>query len=135
MIKKIKQVTIKDDPIWPELDLSWRIRKGREVYGLFNNKLNAVVCIAKMLYVPRDIYDLRETIGSGNILVPYTLWSYKKGSGSKLVRELLKEAKKQKARRLVTLSPLTEMARNFHLKNGAKEIRTNKRSRNFEYEL
>ena len=27
--------------------------------------------------------------------------------------------------RLVTLSPLTEMARNFHLKNGAEEVSVN----------
>ena len=37
--------------------------------------------------------------------------------------------------RLVTLSPLTKMARNFHLKNGAKEIQVNDDTQNFEYNI
>ena len=37
--------------------------------------------------------------------------------------------------RLVTLSPLTEMARNFHLHNGAEEIKVNEETQNFEYKL
>ena len=37
--------------------------------------------------------------------------------------------------RLVTLSPLTEMARNFHTKNGAKELQVNEESQNFEYDI
>jgi hypothetical protein len=37
--------------------------------------------------------------------------------------------------RLVTLSPLTDMARNFHLKNGAKELQVNSTTQNFEYDI
>ena len=37
--------------------------------------------------------------------------------------------------RLVTLSPLTDMARNFHLRNGAIELQVNKETQNFEYEI
>ena len=37
------------------------------------------------------------------------------------------------AKRVVTLSPLTDMARRFHLKNGAKEIATGLVAANFEY--
>ena len=37
--------------------------------------------------------------------------------------------------RLVTLSPLTDMARNFHLKNGAKELQVNETTQNFEYDI
>ena len=36
--------------------------------------------------------------------------------------------------RLITLSPLTDMARKFHLKNGAKEVQVNLTTQNFEYE-
>jgi hypothetical protein len=35
--------------------------------------------------------------------------------------------------RLVTLSPLTEMAEKFHLRNGAKLIQKNETTQNFEY--
>ena len=37
--------------------------------------------------------------------------------------------------RLVTLSPLTAIARNFHIKNGAKELQVNKETQNFEYDI
>ena len=37
--------------------------------------------------------------------------------------------------RLVTLSPLTDMARNFHIKNGAKELQVNETPQNFEYDI
>jgi len=33
------------------------------------------------------------------------------------------------------LSPLTEMARNFHLRNGAIEVQVNEETQNFEYKL
>ena len=35
--------------------------------------------------------------------------------------------------RLVTLSPLTEMATKFHLRNGAKLLHINETTQNFEY--
>ena len=37
--------------------------------------------------------------------------------------------------RLITLSPLTEMARNFHLNNGAIELQANQDTQNFEYKI
>jgi hypothetical protein len=37
--------------------------------------------------------------------------------------------------RLITLSPLTDMARKFHLKNGAKEVQVNLTTQNFEYDI
>ena len=37
--------------------------------------------------------------------------------------------------RLITLSPLTDMAKRFHLKNGAVLLNHNETSYNFEYEL
>ena len=37
--------------------------------------------------------------------------------------------------RLITLSPLTDMARKFHLKNGAKEVQVNLTTQNFEYDV
>ena len=37
--------------------------------------------------------------------------------------------------RLVTLSPLTDMARKFHLRNGAVELQVNETTQNFEYKV
>ena len=35
--------------------------------------------------------------------------------------------------RIITMSPKTEMARNFHYKNGARLLQTNEETVNYEY--
>ena len=48
--------------------------------------------------------------------------------------DLIKKIKKSNhLNRLVTLSPLTEMATKFHLRNGAKLLQVNESTQNFEY--
>mgnify|MGYP001482090196 FL=1 len=60
----------------------------------------------------------------------------KKGGGKLIVKEVYKMIKKSNhLNRLVTLSPLTEMARKFHLRNGATELQVNKETQNFEYKV
>ena len=72
----------------------------------------------------------------GDIAIAYTVWARKKGGGKAIVNEVYKMIKKTShLNRLVTLSPLTDMARNFHLKNGAKELQVNETSQNFEYDI
>ena len=72
----------------------------------------------------------------GKIAIAYTVWSKKKGGGKLIVKEVFKLIKKSNhLNRLVTLSPLTEMARKFHLKNGAVEVQVNEDTQNFEYKL
>ena len=72
----------------------------------------------------------------GKIAIAYTIWSKKKGGGKLIVKEVFKEIKKSNyLNRLVTLSPLTKMARNFHLHNGAFELQVNEKTQNFEYKI
>jgi hypothetical protein len=71
----------------------------------------------------------------GDILIAYTVWSYKKGAGRKIINQLRDSAIDEKCTRLVTLSPKTEMAERFHISNGAKCISRNESSNNFEYDL
>ena len=72
----------------------------------------------------------------GRIAIAYTVWSRKRGGGQKIVEEVYKMIKKSNhLTRLVTLSPMTEMARKFHIRNGAKELRINKDTVNFEYDM
>ena len=72
----------------------------------------------------------------GQIAVAYTVWSKKRGGGKLIVKEVFKMIKKSNhLNRLITLSPLTEMARNFHLNNGAIELQVNEKTQNFEYEI
>ena len=70
----------------------------------------------------------------GKIAIAYTVWSKKKGGGKLIVKEVYKKIKKTNhLNRLVTLSPLTEMAKKFHLRNKAKLFRVNETTQNFEY--
>ena len=72
----------------------------------------------------------------GQIAIAYTVWSKKKGGGKLIVKEVFKKIKKSNhLNRLVTLSPLTEMATKFHSKNGAKLLQVNETTQNFEYEI
>ena len=66
----------------------------------------------------------------------HILFGQKKGGGKLIVKEVYKMIKKSNhLNRLVTLSPLTEMARRFHLRNGAIELQVNKDTQNFEYKV
>ena len=72
----------------------------------------------------------------GKIAVAYTVWSKKKGGGKLIVKEVYKKIKKSNhLSRLVTLSPLTEMAAKFHSRNGAKLLQINETTQNFEYKI
>ena len=72
----------------------------------------------------------------GQIAIAYTVWSKKKGGGKLIVKEVFKKIKNSNhLNRLVTLSPLTEMAYKFHTRNKAKLIRVNETTQNFEYEV
>ena len=58
----------------------------------------------------------------------------KRGGGKLIVKEVFKKIKNSNhLDRLVTLSPLTEMATKFHSNNGAKLLQVNETTQNFEY--
>ncbi len=125
------------DPVRPELNVKFKTAAGRTVYGLKTStgEYVAFCCVARTIDVPKDIMELSEmTSGIGTILVPYTVWSLRRGAGKTIIKKLLSSVREHSlATRVVTLSPTTDMARRFHLKNGAEEISTNIASANFEY--
>ncbi len=144
---ELDEIDPSEDPVRPELDNWFRQQYGRKIYGLKDkNEIVAVMCFAFTNHVPADIKELDEFSKDaftqaihragqqGSIAIAYTVWSKKKGGGKKIVREVYKMIKKSShLNRLVTLSPMTDMARKFHLRNGAKELRVNKTTVNFEY--
>ena len=72
----------------------------------------------------------------GKVAIAYTVWSNKRGGGKLIVKEVFKKIKKSNhLNRLVTLSPLTEMASKFHTRNGAKLVQVNETTQNFEYKV
>ena len=119
------------------------------MFGLYYGKdLMAVMCFPYTNEVPKTLYELDKLsevahlesvhrVGQqGKIAVAYTVWSPKKGGGRMIVNEVHKMIKDSShLTRLVTLSPLTQMAEKFHLRNGAKLLQKNLWSQNFEYSL
>jgi len=138
-----------EDPVRPELDNKFRTGYGRKIYGVqYQGEIHAVMCFAYTNIIPRSVDELeklstdaflqsamRDQKG-GQIAVAYTVWSKKKGGGKLIVKEVFKKIKKSNhLNRLVTLSPLTEMATSFHERNGAKLVQVNKETQNFEYKI
>ena len=146
---EMKYCSYQDDPVWPKLDNKFRTSLGRKIFGLNDGKnIIAVMCFAFTHEIPKDIKELdlmsKDAFNQathragiqGHIAIAYTIWSTKKGGGKRVVQEVFKMIKKSNhLNRLVTLSPLTQMARDFHLRNGAIELRVNPTSHNFEYTI
>lgn len=129
---------IKDDPVRPHIPPAIRISGGREVYVLqddFNGEVQAVICVAYCTDVPKDEIELSSfSHENGHIAVFYTVWSYTKGAGRDILFAVVEKLKRSsKITRYVTLSPKTEMARKFHLANGAIVLSDNLESVNYEY--
>ena len=117
---------IKDDPVRPEIPLSDRVNSNSRIYMLKDgDQTLAVTCVKFLETIPSAVDDLVMLIGSATTAVFYTIWSYTAGSGRELIVEAQKsiESEFPEIQTYVTLSPKTEMARRFHLKNGAKELR------------
>ena len=146
---ELKECDISKDPVRPELDNDFRTSYGRKIYGVkYKDEIHAVMCFAFTNKIPKTVKELdllskdaflqsaQRSQKIGKIAIAYTVWSTKKGGGKLIVKEVFKVIKKSNhLNRLVTLSPLTEMARNFHLRNGAIELQVNETTQNFEYKV
>ena len=144
---ELNECDTSEDPIRPELDNNFRSSYGRKIFGVkYKNEIHAVMCFAYTNEIPKTVKELDKFSHDaflqsamrdqkvGKIAIAYTVWSKKKGGGKLIVKEVFKKIKKSNhLNRLVTLSPLTEMATNFHSKNGAKLLRINETTQNFEY--
>ncbi|MDC0569649.1 hypothetical protein OAO17_01805 [Candidatus Pelagibacter sp.] len=146
---ELKSCNTKDDPVRPELDVVFRRSYGRKIYGVkYKKEIYAIMCFGFTNEVPKTVKELdlmtrdaylksaQRDQNIGKIAIAYTVWSKKRGGGKLIVKEVFKMIKKSNhLNRLITLSPLTEMARNFHLNNGALELQVNEETQNFEYKV
>ena len=146
---ELKKCNTNEDPVRPELDNDFRTGYGRKIYGVkYKGEIHAVMCFAYTNKVPTSVDELEKLSTDaflqsamrdqniGQIAIAYTVWSTKKGGGKLIVKEVFKKIKKSNhLNRLVTLPPLTEMATNFHLRNGAKLLQVNETTQNFEYKV
>ncbi len=146
---ELKKCNTEEDPVRPELDNKFRTGFGRKIFGVeYQGEIHAVMCFAYTNKIPKSVEELemlstdaflqtamRDQSG-GQIAIAYTVWSKKKGGGKLIVKEVFKKIKKSNhLNRLVTLSPLTEMATKFHTRNGAKLVQINETTQNFEYKV
>ena len=146
---ELKECNIEEDPVRPELDNNFRTGYGRKIYGVeYLGEIHAVMCFAYTNKIPKSVDELEKLStdaflqsamrdqSGGQIAIAYTVWSKKKGGGKLIVKEVFKKIKKSNhLNRLVTLSPLTDMATKFHTRNGAKLIQINEKTQNFEYKV
>jgi len=137
---ELNEINPEDDPVRPELDNKFRTSNGRKIFGLkYNNEIEGVVCIAFTNELPATVKELdlmSVNEKDSQIAIAYTLWSLKKGAGKKIMKELLKYMKEHNnIDSIMTLSPLTPIATHYHIRNGAKLIKINPTTQNFEYKV
>jgi len=146
---ELKECNTAEDPVRPELDNVFRRSYGRKIYGVkYMGEIHAVMCFAYTNEIPKNVDELdkfshdaflqsaQRDQNVGKIAVAYTVWSKKKGGGKLIVKEVFKKIKESNhLNRLVTLSPLTDMAHKFHSRNKAKLIQVNETTQNFEYQV
>jgi hypothetical protein len=130
------ETLIKDDPVRPEIPVTQRVNANSRIYVLKDgDKTQAVTCVKFLNDIPAAVDDLVDLVETATTAVFYTIWSYTAGAGRDLIREAQKsiEAEFPGIETYVTLSPKTEMARRFHLKNGAGVYRENPDTVNYIY--
>ena len=145
---ELNSCNVDEDPVRPELDVKFRTSYGRKIFGVkYKKEICAIMCFGYTNEIPKNVKELdlmtkdahlQSTLRDknvGKIAIAYTVWSKKKGRQINS-KEVFKKIKRSNhLNRLVTLSPLTDMARNFHLRNGAIELQINEESQNFEYKI
>lgn len=141
MLKIINNVSdplleyIKDDPVRPELSTEFRVSKFKFVGALVEESPQAIVCVSLHDFIPETVADLSKDTSEPTSAIFYTIWSYSPGAARDLLLATVKEIQNTypNVTRFVTLSPKTEIAKRFHLKNGAEVFRENIDTINYEY--
>ena len=128
---------IKDDPVRPEIPVAWRVSDNKKIFTIVDeqHKPQAIVCVAFCETIPTRVEDLFVESKLPTNAIFYTIWSYNAGAGRSLIQQAQKYIREtfENVTRFVTLSPPTEMARKFHLRNGAVVLKENETTVNYEY--
>ena len=143
MLHLIKEITdsffnlISEDPVRPNIPHMDRVGSNKDIFVLRDeeNKVKAITCVSYQSTIPDSESGLFEFTDTPNVAIFYTIWSYAPGAGRTLIFDAVDYIKKNNKdiKRFVTLSPKTEMAKRFHLKNGAIVYRENSETVNYEY--
>ena len=133
---------IKDDPVRPDIPIEFRVSSSCQVFVLLADDEyalpQAVVCVAYKSSVPRDVVALAAIdLDTATVAVFYTIWSYAPGAGRRLIVAAQNNIRSTRCeiKTFVTLSPPTDMARVFHLRNGAGVLSVNPDTVNYIYTI
>lgn len=139
---------LKDDPVRPHIPKLVRYTKNRHTLYLVDDspkvmaskRIKAIVCVSLNNVLAKDeedLYSYSDIEKENTFAHLYTIWSYGKGAGRDLALGAIEYIKSNypQVKRVLTLSPKTEMARKFHIKNGAIELQENENTINFEYKV
>jgi len=144
MLHLIKTLTDKffellsEDPVRPNIPHVDRVGENKDifVYRDETDSVKAITCVSYQSSIPTKESELFEQTNEADTAVFYTIWSYAPGAGRKLIFDAVSHIKEnnEQIKRFVTLSPKTELAKRFHLKNGAIVYRENDETVNYEYQ-
>ena len=133
---ELKEIIL-DDPVRPSILAEKRVGHNKDIFYCRGDdgKISASTRVSYNDFVPSTEQELFILTDNPTIAVFYTIWSYAPGMGRKLLNTVLSNLleEKQNLQRFVTLSPKTEMARKFHIKNGAFMLQENAHTINYEY--
>lgn len=124
-----------EDPVRPDIPLEERLESGKEMIMLMEGSTPlAIVCVSYQNTIPTTETELVAS-ETGTIAVFYTIWSYASGAGKCLLLEAKTWIKNNRPHvtRFITLSPQTDVAKKFHISNGAVILAENSESVNYEY--
>jgi hypothetical protein len=127
---------LRDDPVRPHIPLEQRLGSNRIIFAeTEQDQVQAVTCVSLIDAVPAAETDLFAETTSPTVAVFYTIWSYNRGAARQLIFEAVEYLKQthQNINRFITLSPKTDMAYQFHTRNGAVVLRENLETVNYEY--
>ena len=122
-----------EDPVRPTVPMTWRHEHAIWAW-MQDDQRAATVCVAWLDSVP-DSENNMLILPRGFKAVAYTIWSTQPGAGRELILALQKEIQQNPlCEGMYTLSPTTEMARKFHINNGARVYRINEDTVNYQYQ-
>jgi len=149
---------IKDDPVRPNL-FSADDARFHGPFRVFaevddeSKEIQAVVCVVLTAFVVTEEDDLLMlasgeffmetedgidvTNAEPTVACPYSIWSYKKGAGRRLINSLIEfvAVSFPSVGSVVTMSPKSDTALKFHVSNGAEMFAVNEDTINYSYEL
>lgn len=129
---------LSQDPVRPTIPHELRVGPNRDVFVLREeDQVKAITCVSYQDSIPTTEGELFVESDQPKVAVFYTIWSYAPGAGRQLIFDSVNHIRNQQGsiERFVTLSPKTEMAKRFHLKNGACVYKENIETVNYEYQL